>query len=769
MKPTANSAWQFLEPREPLDLNKLNTRIREDVRQLATHLTRMCRNKEVRECRWPGQSGDGRKRGNAAMPWEGASDARLPVIEEVINECKLVMTGSQRAAKLEVKGRNSNGDADAALVTPVLNYVLGTQMRDEVFDEPELMADYAMDHGIGFIHVGWLTRRELEPVQITVDDLLGMALQLRLAEAQEAVPDPESGPDIEDSPAPLSEPEVLQMQMEEETKLWELLLDPAMRGRMVEQLMTYDPQMTKAEARRVIDQLKRDETATYYRPYVRESRPYWEALCLGSDITLPVASLKDVQRAGRVTRWHWKTEAQLRDTALAEGWDDEALEVMIKHPGAMWSDWDQQAVPAWALGAMGVGSAWSQEDAKTAGLYHYAETWSRWPTKAGPSVLYRTLHHASFPARPLLHEVMRDKHGKIPIVALRRETRSKLMLETKGVTALAEDWQSSLKLHHDSRDDNTVLRTTPPLLVPVKRFGSTTGALPIGPWKQLPMTSTSADKIEFLAPPEQPRESASVSEDLRGQVRRYFGLMDKTVPPALTQLHQQALGAKYLRALSAAIDLTFQLCQQYMDPIIGAKVAGMAMPLNATREQIQGEWALELTFDVKDLDIEWLMKKFELLSKMLQFDTGGAVKRGELMKYVFAAADPVLAQRLVIDDEGALDAAYQDETTVISAQMTGQAIRGRYESPMSRLRAHEDWLQNPEALQELGASQSKLLVEIARVETLEFQAEQRTSNAETGRTGEPARQPWQEGQKLSERLRAMFGLARGAEAVMAGQ
>lgn len=453
--------FQFLEPRQPLDMKLLLEGVRKDTADLAPWLQKMTRNQKTRDCVWPGQSEDGRvhKRalgGKPAFPWENASDARLPVADEVINESKLTMTSARRAAKLEVKGHNSGQDAAAAMVVPVLRYVLGTQMRAESVTQPELMADYALEHGVGFLHVGWLNTREIEERTMTRDDLLSLALQMP--------------PDLPEG-VELNEQEQAMMQSAEEARLWDLLLDPERTDELIAQLQQFDAAMSDEEARRVATSLRRGEEAVYYRPYVRESRPCWEALCLGADITLPPAALLDIQRAPRVTRWHWLTEAMLHDRAQAEGWDEEALARVAAHPGAMWSDWSQQNVPEWVLGMMGVGTSWTHQDACDARLYHIAETWQRFPTKAGPSVLYRTLHHASSPERPLLHEVIRDAHGRIPIVAMRAETRGKLLLHSRGIAERCMSWQNALKLHHDARDNNTMLRTLPPFERPFARFG----------------------------------------------------------------------------------------------------------------------------------------------------------------------------------------------------------------------------------------------------------------------------------------------------------
>jgi len=162
-------------------------------------------------------------------------------------------------------------------------------------------------------------------------------------------------------------------------------------------------------------------------------------------------------------------------------------------------------------------------------------------------------------------------------------------VESRGIAQRAGDWQNSIKLHHDAQDDSTMLRTTPPMLVPTRRFGGKDGPLPVSPFCQVPYADAT-ESYSFLTLPGNPLESGRIQGELRSESRRYFGLADETVPSTVTQMHQQKFASSFLAALGEAINMTFEDCQQYMDPIVGARIAGMAVPLNVSREEIQGHW-----------------------------------------------------------------------------------------------------------------------------------------------------------------------------------
>ena len=79
-----------------------------DIRELAAEYSRSLHDGEslekvsavddVRYTRWEGQTDDGRKHsehlpdGDEAFPWEGASDTRIPLADQIINDSVDVLT-----------------------------------------------------------------------------------------------------------------------------------------------------------------------------------------------------------------------------------------------------------------------------------------------------------------------------------------------------------------------------------------------------------------------------------------------------------------------------------------------------------------------------------------------------------------------------------------------------------------------------------------------------------------------------------------------------
>ena len=660
-------AMAYLEPREAPDASKLITALEQDVRDMGPWLYQLKKNDEIRECVWAGQSEDGRKHeddlGEPAQPWEGASDAQVPLADEIVNENVKLCMAALRAARLNVVARNAKQAGNAALITPVMNYTVGTLLRSGIGRQGRLLADWAETGGMSLMHVRWHKERAIEPREITIDDLEKWALQM-LAESSEVPTEGAAEPGADEAAQEAQEAQ-MQMQVERTTiELQMLALDPKRRNELVRLIQQFDPAVEEAEARRVASALQQGKPGIYYAVYVRESRPLLEACQVGIDVIMPALTF-DVQRAPRIARLHWLTRSEVEDQAELEEWNAEALKQLLDHPGRVFNSTIYDTLQ-WAMAGAGVRYGVTTDEAARSGMYQVIELFHRMPTKAGVPCVYRTLLHASC-SKVIKHEVLKDSLGKYPFKELVREHRKKVLLSSRGVPQKAQAWQNSMKLHHDAHDDRTVLDTTPPIKVNAGKF---TEAFPLKPWAQLPMSRSS--DFEWMNLPERGYSPVEMKQDLREQVDRHFGRMSQTVPPALSQLHQQDLTSNFLITWSEILGMIFGLMQQYMDPIVEARVAGMAVPLNASREDIQGQYDLELSFDVKELDLDFLMKKFKMLGELaFPFDSEGVIKRGEFVKYVFAAVDPVMAGIMVKDANAASQDEEEDETRNLSAVMNG--------------------------------------------------------------------------------------------------
>ena len=101
---------------------------------------------DLRYCKWAGQSNDGKKHsdlrnnGDPAMPFEGASDVRIRLIDRVINEQVALWVNSWKNSKLRVSGVTVDDGAMAASMSTLLTHVISSRLRMESRREAELLA-----------------------------------------------------------------------------------------------------------------------------------------------------------------------------------------------------------------------------------------------------------------------------------------------------------------------------------------------------------------------------------------------------------------------------------------------------------------------------------------------------------------------------------------------------------------------------------------------------------------------------------------------------
>jgi hypothetical protein len=658
-----------LEPREEPPIGKILTEIQQTVTDASTILGRMQQNSDVLNCYWDGQSDDGRRHqeqlNEEPFPWEGASDARIPLCEEILNEQKLTMRAAQRAGRMQAVPRESADAPAAALITPVLNYVFGTLMKEEIFEETSFLADWMLAYGHAILHPCWHEEKSIESATVTEDDLLQFGVNMGLdavAKAGMLQVDPATG-----QPTPTPD-QVQQITVVTAQALRALVLDPERRDDLVAALMKFDPAMPKNEARRVATALEKGKPGLYYRPYVRESRPKWVALLPFVDVFYPVGTVS-MKRASWVAMGHWLTEVELEARAEEEEWDPEWLQkVKDAGPGACvsvsgtWGDY------AWAFGGAGVRSAMSYETAKGMGLYQVLEIYRRAITKAGLPWIYRLIAHGKVTDMCGSCEPSPYAHGEQPFIAFRRERRQRALASSTGIPERGQSFQDGIKFHHDTEAWRTELATTPPFTVPTNRAG---GRQSMTPFAQIP--EKRAGSMKWMEPPRIEVDAVGIQTRLRDQASQYFGRTAEAVDPSVTLLHSGELVEGWLQGLAEATRQTSQLLQQYMEPIKMARVAGMPVPLSATREDIQGQFDVQITFDVRDLNMEFFAKKLNYLKEVLGMDSNAVTDRSELVNYIFSAIDPQLASRVLKSDVQAGQDEIADEQhniLVISSGMT---------------------------------------------------------------------------------------------------
>jgi len=703
-KNDANS--QVMMPREKPDVAQLISDMEGDMASFASYANRLERSDEIQQAWWQGQTEDGRKHDTDEMeatPFDGSSDQRIRISEEVVNERVLIQKAAMIGGRSTFKPKNSGTAKDAALFSTLMGHYMEGAMRQEVRDETDYLLEWKEGGGIAVLFVGWLHERALEPRMITEDDLVQFAVNAGLMNAglpavqalQQSAQDGSADPAMLEQAAGVAEVS--------EDDLRQMMLDPARTNELVRQIQAFDPEVTKAEALRVARAMQAGEEGDYFAPYTKESRPMWEALQPGVDVFFS-GSARKLQKAPRITRVHWLTETDLRDRAQVEGWDKDWLKLVLKNPGRHFT-WGLES-GAWVMSGSATRYEFMSDDELIrAKFYQVAEVYSRRSSIAGAPCIYRTVLHGSVNNACGVHEVLKYKHGKYPFLEFRRERKKRPLCSPRSINELLTTNQDALKSLHDARRNRIDLANSPPVITTGRRTG---GRIRIGPDMEIP--EARAGTLRWFEPPQLDMDTVDVAQDERSMVDKYFGRWSKDVPQPVVQMHNQALVNDWLLDLGEAVTMTAQLIQQYVSDEEASRIVGMDYDLDATRKAIQAEYNLTISFDVRDLDLDWLKKKMEMLNEgALSADTMGVIDRGKYVNFMFSAIDPVMAQMIIEPTERATQNELDDEDRALSVIFTGgepALLQGQNHA--ARLQHDQEAVQNSPTRQQVLATNGQI-------------------------------------------------------------
>ncbi|HEY0723467.1 MAG TPA: hypothetical protein VGD41_05735, partial [Pyrinomonadaceae bacterium] len=120
---------------------------------------------------WAGQDWSGRKLkarlGKEPVPWDEASDARVPLIDGYINEDVDTLLNALYSARLLAAPTESSDMGKANTVTNFVRWMFYTQMP-ELEREAELLANYTLERGLGVLGVFWMREMQLSEKTVTL-------------------------------------------------------------------------------------------------------------------------------------------------------------------------------------------------------------------------------------------------------------------------------------------------------------------------------------------------------------------------------------------------------------------------------------------------------------------------------------------------------------------------------------------------------------------------------------------------------------------------
>lgn len=690
-------------------------------------------NHDTRYCVWSGQSSDGRKwvprfGEDEVFPWRGASDARVNLVDKYVNKHVAFLMVLWNRMKTTVNATQSNDEAWANRMTNFLRWMKYTQMREQR-TETDLLLNYLLERGAAVKGTFWCKQRQLAYEELDLETLITLCFQQATGSGDQSA---EYGVRSAESGNAPANPQAF-------LDLPKMTMDPSFDDESVELLAELYPDVPSKRLAQALEDLRLNGYARFPRPVVTMNRPRVVAYSPNEDIFIsPDArfGLEDGSMHVVEVMREAKFRAYAKDYDWDPTWADKVVETQRGNVyfGSLLFNQRLNRQASWLVPARG------QLDTRK--LYLVVHSYRRLTDSEGVPGIFYTVWNPHMTSDKKMedlygkHELLNYDHGKMPFTLYQREHRSRKIDDSRGYGEVAATWQNQIKAEWDNRIDRSSISTLPPSYYPP-------GQQPDkwGPGVQVPTSSPQG--YGFYEPTGDPAGSKEVEESVRQFSDEYFGDAMDPKNAADTQALRQKMADDFMAGETEADTQMLQLCQQFMPDTFYFRVVGSAkgQPIHASRDDIQGEFDLQIGFAVEDLIPEQKQAKLQFLETALQMDVGGQIDRSEALVVAFETVDPNLGERLLKPVESASMGEVEDEQGVALKLLWGQPVPVKPgQAYQLRLQTLQNFLQSSQAAQQMLAKNPQAVQAVQqRVKDLGFQVQQQ-QNAVIGRGG-PAFQP----------------------------
>jgi hypothetical protein len=607
-------------------------------------------NEEIRHAVWPGQSPTGKKEAavlaqanqKPPFPFDGASDTRIFMADEIINEnVALLVVAFLRAAA----GQKMSLSVERGYSLKLLDHYIGEVMSDTLPEQVELSAQYRGTYGLFYLNARWVREVRLERQKVKLEELL-LAFQA-LAQMQAGFPTPEEFMGM------LRDPDQDGETVKVLAALHEITADRRMEGYGYDQVEL--PELSTKTLRQAARELRENRIANVPMPCLCRNEPEIVALKPWDEVLISGA-LADLKR-GRVYLREFLDEVTLRRRIVERGWSPDWVAEALKHKGKI-SAWGQLRTgngaqpPSWDPARFQDTTFTMQETKNELVEVVYATYWAL-DSDSVPCVQCTVFHPevgATADGKELYAEHGMLEEGFIPFVCGRREVRSPQLTSSRGIPEIAVGWQREKKVTRDGGIDLLSISVMPP----INKYASSLGVkYKFGPGVE--NTVQAGREPKFM---EVPTRGVPLAYEMVDRIdrdaNRYFGRLSADVPPLLTQLIQQWQASGFLAAWTNVFQMVLELARCNMPDAQFAEVTGApAGWLDQNRER-KGLFKALLHIDVRELDPEFVWRQIELINtQVLPGDVGGVIDRNMLIKTILHTINPRLARDLIRDDASA--------------------------------------------------------------------------------------------------------------------
>lgn len=579
-------------------------------------------------------------------PFNGAADHDVWMSKNVLRKRNAMRVAGMARGALQVEPTNSTKARQSGLMRQALRYYMAGPMKAEVLTQAVRVGSYSDRYRCGLLYVGWKESRGVEPIEFTVEQIASAWEQM---EAQEEAAHADG------------------MMVSENAEDYSArVLDPMYETKVVEIMLALAPGLVargdegKRQARRAAAQLRKGETSIAYASYVKESRPTWEALQPFVDVFFPAeAWMEDGMESCRwVARVKWRSAQWIKEQAALKGWNKKWVEDVLKnHKGRSRLVQRRLAATPWALTTLGVGWSAKVNSETHNHLYEIIELWDRSMTKDGLAGTYTTVLHADVTDKVAIRELRADWDGMYPFVPVKFDMDERMLIAGDSLPELTSTAQQAVKAQWDSRTDAASMTTFPTWTGDPELAG-----LKPVPGQFLPALRGKLPEVLKLNPPD--NRSIEIETSIRDSIDELFGFESRRLTPAQAMTMQQAEMDWFLASMSQAVARTAKLIGQYMPPLVNARISGTNEIVNATADEVRGDYNFTIAFNVMSTDVKWVKEHLGMISDVVdRLDKRGYVNTLPVLQAGLNIVDPTLAPQCLPQDAVAVDRQAQEQAS----------------------------------------------------------------------------------------------------------
>lgn len=612
-----------------MSLKDLVTELESAVSDGGWYVEQCARDYETRHCIWPGQSSNGKKSsedlGRDAFPWDGASDVRIRLADMVCNDNARILRMAMKRGMLQASPVESSDAGKATAVTTFMKVLFGKRMAQNIRREIPLLANWQEAYSLAVLAITYDQELRIKKRPLSLQELeaaVTEAAQVNQAEAQEGY------------------------------LMLEALFDEARDAEVAEWLRGMFADLKPGAARRCVAALRKTGECVIPISEVVKSQPVWTALRVFRDVFFPVNTV-ELESARWIAHRELISEVDLRARVLTEDYDEAEVEHACE-------SCEGNTVLSKVVFTTEPAKASIVDDMDE--LIEVFHMYRRVVDEDGFTSIEVT-HFCPGCEGPFLTETLDYEHGQYPFVEFVRDRTERLLLENRSVPALMDTHQAEVKTQRDFRTDRTSVTINPPLEVPLWRADK---PLQIGPGKKIPYRKQGEN--QWMRPPQFDGDTINIEKQVRDDVDDYFGRISENVNPSRQMLYQQASVDDWLSGMIRAVDQTLALVDQF-NPGLYEQVTGIPL---ADGELIRGEVDLLFDFNAADLNLEFVLKKAQVMNEaVLPADTEGVINRAAYVNWLARSMDPLMAGVIVQDVEVAHAKEVEDEQKNFALIMAG--------------------------------------------------------------------------------------------------